>query len=62
MKEEIKSKWPLTIQALFAVKKDGKPKGQITCPKCQGILRYTIASNGHTRGRCTTENCLSWIE
>jgi len=37
--------------------------GDITCPKCQGRLHYTIAStNGHIWGRCEKPNCLQWMQ
>ena len=36
--------------------------GTMVCPKCSGVLHYRIAPNGHTRGRCDTDKCLSWIQ
>lgn len=34
-----------------------------SCPECAGKLHIKhISSNGHTRGCCETENCLSWME
>lgn len=35
-----------------------------TCPKCKGIIRYSICgSNGHMMARCeTTEGCVNFIE
>lgn len=45
---------------------DGKRgvAGAIPCPVCKtGQLSYTIASlNGHVWGRCSTENCVAWME
>lgn len=45
--------------ALIAIKaikeKEGnarKLNGEIVCPTCGKILRYSIASNGHIHGRC----------
>ena len=40
----------------------GLKEGSVKCPKCGGILRFTIASNGHVWGHCETENCLAWME
>lgn len=35
----------------------------IECPSCKGRLYLSQSSyNGHVRGRCETENCVSWIE
>lgn len=37
--------------------------GIVECPECKGKLHMTVSSyNGHTRGRCATERCFSWIE
>ena len=37
--------------------------GTVQCPVCSGRLHVGISAfNGHTRGRCETPNCLSWIE
>lgn len=36
--------------------------GSVTCPKCAGILRYSVASNGHVHANCSTGGCLSWME
>ena len=37
---------------------------QLDCPTgCGGILRYSVASvNGHMYARCSTEDCVSWME
>lgn len=35
----------------------------IECPKCKGRLHLSQSSyNGHVRGQCETNNCVSWIE
>ena len=41
-----------------------KEKGSIECPKCKGKLLFSVAINynGHVHARCTTENCLAWME
>lgn len=38
--------------------------GSMLCPVCTtGTLQYSIASiNGHIHGRCSTEDCVSWME
>lgn len=45
---------------------NGKPTrsvaGQIACPICNGTLRFSIASNGHCHGHCSTVGCVSWME
>jgi len=35
----------------------------IECPKCKGKLEmFQSSHNGHVRGQCETEGCLSWME
>lgn len=36
----------------------------VKCPACEnGSLSMSIAGyNGHVHGRCTTPNCLNWME
>ena len=34
----------------------------VECPACKGRLHLSIAGNGHTRGRCETEGCVSWMQ
>lgn len=36
--------------------------GEIDCPNCGGKLKYTIASNGHIWGACSTDKCARWME
>lgn len=38
--------------------------GKMLCPICnKGELYYSRASyNGHVHARCSTENCVSWME
>ena len=37
--------------------------GNVICPICGGDLFVTHAKyNGHTSGRCSTVDCVSWIE
>jgi len=37
-------------------------KGTIECPKCKGVLHYTISGyNGHVWGKCEKEDCLRWM-
>lgn len=47
--------------------KPGTPgaSGVIDCPVCNGqqTLRFSRAGvNGHIHARCTTGNCVSWME
>lgn len=45
------------------MQKTGATSGQRPCPVCpNGIVRYSKALNGHTRGACTTSGCAQWIE
>lgn len=36
--------------------------GKIDCPNCGGKLGYSIASNGHIWGACSTSGCTQWME
>ncbi len=47
--------------------KHGKARGVVDsmpCPTgCGGTLQYSIASyNGHVHGRCSTDNCATWMQ
>lgn len=35
-------------------------RGAIECPKCGGLLSYSIAQNGHAWGKCSTQDCMLW--
>lgn len=59
--ERIKKSQPL-IQQLKEDHPDGG-SGVADCPCCSGKLHWGIAAcNGHSHGRCETEDCLSWME
>lgn len=53
------------LAALVACDKDAAGRcphqGTVTCPRCDGTLRYSIAGNRHSAGKCDTPNCLAWI-
>jgi len=38
--------------------------GSLPCSCCKtGTINYSVASvNGHIWGKCTTPNCVSWME
>lgn len=62
--EEIMQKHP-TCKPIFGPMSDRKEgaSGVITCPKCGGELRYSIAPrNNHIWGQCQTDDCLSWMQ
>jgi len=60
------------LLALVAVGEDAKKRGlkkgrggigQIECPICKNILRYSVASiNGHIWGRCDNAECVRWMQ
>lgn len=61
------------LTAFVAVLQDMKAKGlgkghpgrgEIACPSCgTGRLAYSVAgSNGYTMARCSSANCLKWIQ
>lgn len=47
---------------LTAVKSGASSSGTIDCPTCGESLRYSVATNGHIRARCSSEGCCAWIE
>ena len=37
--------------------------GEIECPNCKGRLRFSRSGyNGHVHARCSTADCVSWME
>ena len=68
-KEKVQTRMSFIFDAIEEVMKiTGKKKpngnmyGEIQCPKCGNILKYTRYSyNGHIHGRCETLNCLCWM-
>lgn len=38
--------------------------GRVPCPVCKtGELRFSVAEcNGHIHARCTTKDCMAWME
>jgi hypothetical protein len=39
--------------------------GEINCPVCKGVktLRFSVAGcNGHIHARCSTQDCVAWME
>lgn len=46
------------------LKKGNGGAGSVPCPACKtGTLHYSVAGyNGHMHGRCTTADCLAWMQ
>lgn len=38
----------------------GEHSGRMQCPKCGSALRFTIFSNGISRGQCAAAGCVRW--
>lgn len=61
-------KFQKVIPVIVIVKKrHGTPeqvvKGTEPCPVCGGTIDYTVSNyNGHTNGKCRSENCIIWME
>jgi hypothetical protein len=53
-----------TDAARLGLRKGNGGKGSVPCPACKtGTLHYTVAAyNGHMWGKCTTADCLSWMQ
>lgn len=61
--EETKLRIMVLFEAVNTALKAELPTGTFDCPKCpKGVIRYYRSSNGHTKGCCSTEGCLSWIQ
>lgn len=57
------TRWARAYEAVkVAAGKKRPTSGMIPCPNCQGQLVYSVAANGHTWGRCSTDDCAKWIE
>jgi hypothetical protein len=64
---QVKERFVNVAQARTAAVADAGGKrgvtGSLACPVCEGgELRYGIAGNGHVHGRCTTDDCVAWME
>jgi hypothetical protein len=70
---EIEQCMTRSLTAMKAVAVDAKAKGfkrgnggagSVKCPVCEsGTLAYSVASyNGHIWGKCSTEDCVSWMQ
>jgi ssDNA-binding Zn-finger/Zn-ribbon topoisomerase 1 len=52
------------VKAIREIKKLNPDKtkdarGEITCPVCKGVLKYSISGyNGHIWGACKTKDCI----
>lgn len=40
----------------------GEYSGRMSCTKCGSGLRFTIMSNGLSRGQCSAAGCLRWCQ
>ncbi len=64
--ERAVSNFQKSLKVISAVKQEHEGKdwqGTMECPVCQGVLHMGHAAyNGHTRGKCATQDCLNWIE
>lgn len=40
----------------------GEYTGRIACTRCGSALRFTIYSNGVSRGQWATANCIRWCQ
>jgi hypothetical protein len=50
-------------QANGFIRNEKGTSGQVECPKCGGVLKYSIATNGHIWAKCTTKTCdVSWVQ
>lgn len=70
---EIEASSQRSLTAMRAAHEDATAKGfkrgnggvgKIACPVCKtGDLHYSVAGyNGHMHGRCSTKNCVSWMQ
>ncbi len=51
-----------TARALIVAQGGPGSSGSVECPKCKGVLLYSIAGNRHVHAQCETAECLAWIE
>lgn len=72
MKVETNEEWEKVIAGMAAAKQHAKSlglkrgsggRGQCKCPNCEGEISYSVASvNGHMHARCSTPQCVSFME
>jgi hypothetical protein len=62
--QEFHVRFALILKARREILKLKMAEGSITCPKCGGTLRFSVAINynNHVHGRCETSDCLTWME
>jgi hypothetical protein len=71
--EKINKSYERLVVAMAACQKDAKELGygkkhggvgKVPCPVCKtGTLHYSVASyNGHMHGKCSTKDCVSWMQ
>ena len=57
--EEVKIARRAIVESIW----NGTGRGRMTCPICHvGTLFYERSSNGHIHARCSTDNCVAWME
>jgi hypothetical protein len=76
MPNQLSDEDQLFIGAVFYAKLDAHEKGfgknhpgqsTIECLRCEalgteGTITYSVAPNGHTAGKCSTPQCVRWLE
>lgn len=61
--DSIKEDFYLIMEAMCTISDLKGTVGQIKCPACGGILRWSRApTNKHVWGKCRTVNCLTWLQ
>lgn len=50
-----------TGAAIRLIRSQNEKQGLVPCPRCEGKLGYSVASNGHIWGKCETHGCLAWM-
>lgn len=55
-----------TVRALHCKPPAYRPaqtvRASIRCTKCGGNLNFTVSAGGHTSGRCSSLNCVTWSD
>lgn len=64
---EILADWRALTEAVLqmkaAIEATTATSGRLPCPRCGGLISWKVSGRKrHTRGRCSTADCLSWIE
>jgi len=61
-RQELENSLTRMVKIAEAIGATGQKQGRIDCPCCNGVVGFSIASNGHMAAACSTDGCAKWSE